>query len=145
METERSQRTIRRALVALWLFGALLIAYGGTVPGHEHYRSGEVAWLYPKAQVLIFLALSTLELSVTWLILRPSSYRRSYLRSGLAVILLTPWAVFSAVLTMHAPGFVAGHAVWVLSLLCLVAVLFFVSASSAARRALQLRAGARAA
>src|SRR5687768_10029300 len=91
MKAGRTHRVIRRTLLGLWLLGAVLIVLGGMAPGYEAYRSGASELSYPMRGVAAVLVFSALELGGTWLILRPSSYLRSYLRSGLASLVLTPW------------------------------------------------------
>ena len=60
-------------------------------------------------------------------ILRPWTYRRNWGRALGALALLVPWTGLSIVMTMHAGGIVALHALW----LMLVAVIVFVALLSA--------------
>jgi len=142
METVRTHRVIGPTLLGLWLLGAALIVL---TPGYEAYRSKASEPSYPALGVALVLAFSALELGATWFILRPSSYLRSYLRSGFAILVLIPCALFSVVLTAHAPFFVVVHALWALTLTCFVAILFLVSLVSSLRRAFVQRRGTRAA
>ncbi|MGL4768165.1 MAG: ADP-ribosylglycohydrolase family protein [Formosimonas sp.] len=71
----------------------------------------------------VFSSLSVavgLELLVAYAIVRPWSYRRSWGRALCALCLAVPWTMLSLLVTMHAGGVVALHALW---MLCLSGVL----------------------
>jgi hypothetical protein len=131
-------------LLALWLVAAALILRGGTQAGY-YARGSEVEPGYPLVPVLFFLGVSLLELIAAWLILRPATYQRSWRRSGLALALFAPWAFFSGELVMHAPGYHAAHAFWLLALVLVVAIAFLTSSVTAALHELKTRGQKRAA
>ena len=74
-----------------------------------------------------FLVWTLAELAVVYLILRPWSYRRSWKRAMVALLLCLPWTAFSAILLIHAGGVIRLHFFWMCSLVvvlvgcCLVA------------------------
>ena len=72
------------------------------------------------------LWLGAAELLVLFLILRPWSYRRSWGRALVALVLFIPWTLFTAMLGMHAGSINGAHLVWragvALVLLCLALI-----------------------
>jgi hypothetical protein len=116
-------------LIALWLVAALAILEGGTRPGCWERTLGIES--YPLGEVLLFLGLSVVELIVAWLIVRPAD-RPSWRRLAIALIVFVPWAFFSVLLVMHAPGHIVAHAIWMLALVLIIAIALLISGGSAA-------------
>ncbi|HEY0136057.1 MAG TPA: hypothetical protein VGB85_18350 [Nannocystis sp.] len=55
------------------------------------------------------------ELVVLYLVLAPGSAARSIGRAIAALLLFAPWTLFSLLLTMHAGGIAALHALWLMA------------------------------
>jgi hypothetical protein len=73
------------------------------------------------------------ELLVLFLILRPWSYRRSWGRALLALVVFIPWTLFAAMLGMHAGSINGAHLVWRAGVVLVLLVLAAISGYEAAR------------
>jgi hypothetical protein len=75
--------------------------------------------------------LSGLELALAFLILRPWSYQRSWVRALIALALLSPWALVNTVVILHLGGIGMLHVMWLWTLWLALALLTVVSGTSA--------------
>ncbi len=69
---------------------------------------------YPLHGVVGFSLFGMLECATLTLVIRPWSYRRSWGRAFVALLLFLPWSLLSLAFTMHMPPVVIFHAFWTL-------------------------------
>lgn len=104
-----------RALLVWWLAIVLLMALNAAfAPAPPSPRGGESYGYNHPGVFWTALLLSVAELLVLLAVLRPWSYRDSWGRSLVALILLTPWTFLNFVATMHAGGVLNLHVLWLL-------------------------------
>ncbi len=142
-----SDRTIRwycLAAAVIWLAVMAALIHAGTQTDYWMQRwlePGEVQ-PYPIRAVAIFALMSTIEIVVVMLIVRPWRWRRLWLRLLIAFALLLTWSVPFAMGAMHQSPVYGAHLLWLLLLdLSLFLALCVVSAISA-RQAFRRRASA---
>ena len=109
----------------LWVITAVLMVrdyvadpYNPSLQGTDAYGHNSEGSLLPA------LGITVIELAVVYLILRPWSYRRSWLRAGIAFVIYLPWTGLSGFMCMHAGGIFAIHFLWLASLGMTLAICF---------------------
>ena len=103
----------------LWLLlVALMIQDWVADPYNPSLRSTAVYGHNQDGALFQGMLWSTLELAVLYVILRPWSFRVSWGRALLALLLLLPWTAVSAMAVMHAGGVFVLHALWLLVVSC---------------------------
>ncbi len=145
--SDRSTRLYYLAAVVIWLAVMAALIHAGTQADYWMQRwlePGEVQ-PYPIRAVAIFALMSTVEIAVVMLIVRPWRWRRLWLRLLIAFALLLTWSVPFAMGAMHQSPVYGTHLLWLLLLdlslfltLCAVSVISawqgFRSRASTARR-----------
>lgn len=145
--SDRSTRLYYLAAVVIWLAVMAALIHAGTLTDYWMQRwlePGEVQ-PYPIRAVAIFALMSTIEIAVVMLIVRPWRWRRLWLRLLIAFALLLTWSVPFAMGAMHQSPVYGTHLLWLLLLdlslflaLCAVSVISawqgFRSRASTARR-----------
>jgi len=145
--SDRSTRLYYLAAVVIWLAVMAALIHAGTQTDYWMQRwlePGEVQ-PYPIRAVAIFALMSTVEIAVVMLIVRPWRWRRLWLRLLIAFALLLTWSVPFAMGAMHQSPVYGTHLLWLLLLdlslflaLCAVSVISawqgFRSRASTARR-----------
>ncbi|AWH49097.1 hypothetical protein C1925_07990 [Stenotrophomonas sp. SAU14A_NAIMI4_5] len=145
--SDRSTRLYYLAAVVIWLAVMAALIHAGTQTDYWMQRwlePGEVQ-PYPIRAVAIFALMSTIEIAVVMLIVRPWRWRRLWLRLLIAFALLLTWSVPFAMGAMHQSPVYGTHLLWLLLLdlslflaLCAVSVISawqgFRSRASTARR-----------
>lgn len=145
--SDRSTRLYYLAAVVIWLAMMAALIHAGTQTDYWMQRwlePGEVQ-PYPIRAVAIFALMSTVEIAVVMLIVRPWRWRRLWLRLLIAFALLLTWSVPFAMGAMHQSPVYGTHLLWLLLLdlslflaLCAVSVISawqgFRSRASTARR-----------
>lgn len=115
------------ALVGAWVATVLLAIRDDALDPYDPSLEGTAQYGHNSEGVLgLVLPLTVVELVVALAILRPASYRASWLRAGAAFLVFAAWSVVSLLATMHAGGVIALHALWVMALAlgCLVAMVW---------------------
>jgi hypothetical protein len=114
--------SLRNFPVIAWLLAvACYLRAGFIADGYAMGHGIEVA-AYPVGSVLLFSLVSAVECLVLWLVVRPSSFRRSWGRLLAALGLFIPWLIVSLLGLMHAPPVHAAHAYWLLLMVAGLAV-----------------------
>ena len=134
--------TVRYApLIAAWLLGLVAVFVEGREPNPYliYVRHLQPPFPYPLEGVLIVGAFVTAQVVLLLAVLRPATYRRSWGRSALAVLVCIAFACYTALGLMHAPPYIAAYFLWLLGMLGAVVCVFFWSALSALRAALAVR------
>jgi len=145
--SDRSTRLYYLAAAVIWLAVMAALIHAGTQTDYWMQRwlePGEVQ-PYPIRAVAIFALMSTVEIAVVMLIVRPWRWRRLWLRLLIAFALLLTWSVPFAMGAMHQSPVYGTHLLWLLLLdlslflaLCAVSVISawrkFRSRASTARR-----------
>ncbi|WP_406232100.1 hypothetical protein ACI703_13060 [Isoptericola jiangsuensis] len=145
--SDRSTRLYYLAAVVIWLAVMAALIHAGTQTDYWMQRwlePGEVQ-PYPIRAVAIFALMSTVEIALVMLIVRPWRWRRLWLRLLIAFALLLTWSVPFAMGAMHQSPVYGTHLLWLLLLdlslflaLCAVSVISawqgFRSRASTARR-----------
>ena len=145
--SDRSTRLYYLAAAVIWLAVMAALLHAGTQTDYWMQRwlePGEVQ-PYPIRAVAIFALMSTVEIAVVMLIVRPWRWRRLWLRLLIAFALLLTWSVPFAMGAMHQSPVYGTHLLWLLLLdlslflaLCAVSVISawqgFRSRASTARR-----------
>ncbi len=129
-------------LPGLWLVAALFLYFNfrreqSRTQPHGHYYADDSA-----DSVLFVIAVMLVEVVVLYVILRPPSYRNSFARPVVALLLFLPWTLLSMVVSMHAGSAVFLHWMWLFVLDCALVVCAIVSGVGAimVRRRRRLRA-----
>jgi hypothetical protein len=90
---------------------------------YDPSRTGTSAYGHNHQHALAHgLGVTLVELAVVYFILRPWSYRRSWLRPLGALVLYLPWTAFSMLMTMHAGGVFILHFLWLLAVVLILTV-----------------------
>jgi hypothetical protein len=121
IDRRKAWAAVRMAgLVTMWLGTlALMVAdhvndpFNPLLEGTRRYGHNDASALERG------VIMTAVELAVLVGILRPWSYWHAWLRALIALIVLVPWTFFALLLTMHAGGIMAIHAVWCMAL-CVV-------------------------
>ena len=103
------------ALIWLALIAALVNA--GFTPDYwmlRHFEGGTLP--YPTSSVVVFALLSTVELVIAALIVRPWKFDRLWLRMLIACVLLLTWTFPWLASMMHQPPVQGMHLLWLLLL-----------------------------
>jgi hypothetical protein len=111
----------RKNLVVL---GLTLIALAAATaislnPDYYYFRNPEdrEQWHHPTGSFLIFCCFFVVEaLLLSWA-LKLERQRPLWKRTALAGVVLVPWAVFSSLFVIHAPGYMHFHLLWVWAIL----------------------------
>ncbi|MBM9914226.1 MULTISPECIES: hypothetical protein [Stenotrophomonas] len=105
-------------LVALtWLAVVAALVNAGFTPDYwmlRHFEGGTLP--YPTSSVVVFALLSTVELVIAALIVRPWRFDRLWLRLLIAVVLLLAWTFPWLASMMHQPPVQGMHLLWLLLL-----------------------------
>jgi len=121
-------------LPMLWLVVAVLMVRDDARDPYQPDRHGTGAYGHNYEGALVHgLGLTLLELAVLYAILRPWSYRQSWARSALALLLFLPWTAFSMLMTMHAGGVIVLHFLWLAGVIVALVLLTSWSALVARR------------
>lgn len=80
----------------------------------RHFEGGTLP--YPTSSVVVFALLSTVELVIAALIVRPWRFDRLWLRLLIAVVLLLAWTFPWLASMMHQPPVQGMHLLWLLLL-----------------------------
>ena len=113
-------------LFVLWITTTILMIRNHVFDPYDPSRQGTERYGHNSDSALeVAVTLTIAELVVLLAILRLGSYRHSWRRSSLALLVFVPWAAFSGLMAMHAGGIMAMHLLWTLAivailLLCLV-------------------------
>ncbi len=118
---DRIRRGVRLAgLPALWVGTALGMVNDSLHDPYVATRLGTAAYHHNQEGALLQgLGMTLVELVVLALILRPWSYRRSWGRSAVALVVILPWTLLWAGL-MHQGGVLVVHAMWLVSLVVIL-------------------------
>ena len=134
--TERNAHGYYMAAAVIWLITMAALLRAGTQIDYWMQRwlePGEVQ-PYPIGAVSIFALMSTVEIAVAVLIVRPWRWHRLWLRLLIAFALMLTWSVPFAMGAMHQSPVYGTHLLWLLLLdLGLLLALCVVSAISAWR------------
>lgn len=129
MELGRIWELLRKyGLSALWVLSLPLLIWGGFV--NPEAVSGDPS--YPFGFVLLFALLTLLETGLLYLILRPNSFRRSWGRVIIALIVFTPISVAARSFD-EVPGYFDAHALWLAVVVRLLALTLIITVFFAVR------------
>lgn len=115
---DRNTRWYYLAAATIWLVVMAALIHAGTQTDYWMQRwlePGEVQ-PYPIRAVAIFAVMSTVEIAVVTLIVRPWRWRRLWLRLLIAFALLLAWSVPFAMGAMHQSPVYGTHLLWLLLL-----------------------------
>lgn len=117
-------RALRLAgLPCLWLAIVVLMIRSHLGDPYDPALTGTEAYGHNHEGALLQGVIWTFtELVIVSAILRPWTYRRSWGRALGALALLVPWTGLALLMTMHAGGIVALHALWLMLVTALVFV-----------------------
>lgn len=124
-------------LAAIWALTAILMLLNGLHDPFDPALEGTRRYGHNHEGALRDgLVVSLVELAVLYGVLRPWKMGgRAWLRILGILVLLVPWTLVSAVLTMHAGGITTIHLMWLLTVvLVLVGALVVSGAAAMARR-----------
>src|SRR5688572_15255326 len=118
-------------LPSAWIAGVLVAAYGSSlgnpllinrgIPLNEQGRP----WV-----ALVFVAAVTIECLLVWAVLRPRTYRRSWVRALIALLVLLTFLFYVALTAMHGPTALFFHVYWLLAFSAGVLALFLLSVTT---------------
>jgi hypothetical protein len=106
------------ALPAVWLVGIIAVIAAGFSPnGYLTYvRHIPPPHPYPTSTVFLIVLFMTIQVSLVFAILRPSSYRRSWGRAFFALVLSLGFLSYAMLATaMHAPPSNSAYFFWSLA------------------------------
>jgi hypothetical protein len=108
-------------------------------PKFYYFRSSadQAAWSHPTGHFLVVCALYIAEAALLAWSVRGG--RRLWPRTGVVAVVFAPWAAFSSMFVVHAPGFLHVHLLWTWLVL---AVLLLVTLGSGTRHLLDRVRGA---
>ncbi|AWH17171.1 hypothetical protein C1922_07500 [Stenotrophomonas sp. ZAC14D2_NAIMI4_7] len=138
--SDRSPRLYCLAAAVIWLAVMAALIHAGAQHDYWLQRSldADAPQPYATGMVVTFALMSTVEIAVALLIVRPWRWRRLWLRLLIAFALLLTWSVPFAMGAMHQSPVYGTHLLWLLLLdlglflaLCAVSV---ISAWQAFRR-----------
>ena len=133
-----AERFVRRyGLIVFWGLSVFLIAMGARSSGHAFGSP----WSYPIVAVIVLIVISAGETGILHLLLRPTSYERSWGRAFVALLIFRFWAVFLAIVVADQPGFLIAHVSWLHIVCAALIFLFFVSAIASIRLRAQEKHG----
>lgn len=145
--SDRSTRLYCLAAAVIWLAVMAALIHAGAQHDYWLQRSldPDAPQPYATGKVVTFALMSTVEIAVAMLIVRPWRWRRLWLRLLIAFALLLTWSVPFAMGAMHQSPVYGTHLLWLLLLdvslflaLCVVSVISawqaFRRRASAARR-----------
>jgi len=145
--SDRSTRLYYLAAAVIWLAVMAALLHAGAQHDYWLQRSldPDAPQPYATGKVVTFALMSTVEIAVVMLIVRPWRWRRLWLRLLIAFALLPTWSVPFAMGAMHQSPVYGTHLLWLLLLdlslflaLCAVSVISawrkFRSRASTARR-----------
>ncbi|WP_333629074.1 hypothetical protein [Stenotrophomonas cyclobalanopsidis] len=145
--SDRSTRLYYLAAAVIWLAVMAALLHAGAQHDYWLQRSldPDAPQPYATGKVVTFALMSTVEIAVAMLIVRPWRWRRLWLRLLIAFALLLTWSVPFAMGAMHQSPVYGTHLLWLLLLdlslflaLCAVSVISawqgFRSRASTARR-----------
>jgi hypothetical protein len=127
---------IEKSLKQYWLFLLWVISipfyfWGGTKPDYYkiYVRMIPLPHPYPWDNVLLVTAISFAEIMFVYLIIRPATYNKSWLRALVAFLLFSMWFYYMLPGLMHAPVYLFYHAycqaIIIFVLLCMFIVAIF--------------------
>jgi hypothetical protein len=132
-----TQRVTYRSwiFVALWAVGlALLLWSGSQVDGYKLYVLGEpLPHPYPWHGVLVEVGILSAESLAFYALIRPESYRNSWLRALGSVLLSLGLLAFFGLMLMHAPPHAVSHWFWLAAVCIAFLILLSISAVNAFR------------
>ncbi len=104
----------RGAIFTVGLVGAVAVVVAGFLPNPYlmYVRNIAPPHGYPLDIVLWLLLLITIQGLLSYAILRPASYRRSYWRAWAVLLLALPFSLLAVVSAMHAPPPVVAYIYW---------------------------------
>ena len=85
-------------------------------------------WHHPTASFLLFCCFFVGEAIFLAWALKLEAGRRLWKRTLLATLLFIPWAMFSSLFVVHAPGYMHFHIVWVWAILATLGLATAISA-----------------
>ncbi len=101
--------------VGCWLIFILLMAVDGWQDPYNPNLIGTEAYGHNHKEALIQgFTFTSLELGILYLIVRPRSFHRSWLRIIGAIVLFFPWTFLMIFVTMHGGGIMLLHLLWLL-------------------------------
>ncbi|MDI9275533.1 hypothetical protein [Stenotrophomonas sp. PFBMAA-4] len=115
---DRNTRWYYLAAATIWLAVMAALIHSGTQTDYWMQRwmePGEVQ-PYPIRAVAIFAVMSTVEIAVVTLIVRPWRWRRLWLRLLIAFALLLAWSLPLAMGAMHQSPVYGTHLLWLMLL-----------------------------
>lgn len=94
----------RWSLAVVWIIGILAVVIFGFQENAylQHVNDIQAVHPYPYKQVGQFILVMSIEIILSWLILRPKSYQRSWGRALGAFVLSTGFTLWIAMGMMHA-------------------------------------------
>jgi hypothetical protein len=112
---------MRWGMALVWAVVVIAMTRDSIVDPYDATLVGTARYAHNSEGALVSgMAWSAIELLVLYAIVRPWSFRRSWLRLVAALVIFVPLCVIGLLMTMHAGGIFAIHAAW---LLLIVAVL----------------------
>jgi hypothetical protein len=101
--------------LAFWFVAVGVTAWSGTrVDAYMlHVMRVPLPHPYPWQGVLLIIGLQTIEVLVFYAIIRPESYRRSWLRTLVALLMSLALVGFFGIQLMHASAYVVWHWLWI--------------------------------
>jgi len=109
-----------------WLAGiAAVVAAGFSVDGYKlHVMNIPLPHAYPVTGVVTTSVVLTLELVLTYAVIRPATYDKSWVRALCAVVVAATAFLGSLITLMHSPPYVGAHCFFLLCLTGGLSVLF---------------------
>ena len=116
-------------LPAFALVGLVWLVVAGFWPGADPYltRRSTGPQPYPLTGVLIACAVVLIETAFVAAVLRPASYRHSWGRTLVALVVTTAWWFYLGMGIIHQPGYYIVHLQWLAVMLCGLVLLLLVS------------------
>jgi hypothetical protein len=108
-------REFRPAAVfaAFWLIGIALMSWSYVAnPVNPSLRGTERYGTTYAGELRFILMVTLLEITISLGVLRPWSYRRSWIRVLVLLLLLTPWLLLWGALGLHAGPTTHTHTLW---------------------------------
>jgi hypothetical protein len=111
--------------ITAWAIGCSAMIFAGSLPVYSPYTGEIMAGGFPFEAILIFCGIITVESLCVWIIIRPNTYSRSWIRALFASTTVGVIAAFWYYgIGTHIPLWYVYHFIWIFVIFCVLVLLF---------------------